>query len=218
MKYTSCPKVNPDGPEQFASKDGPLTARAAAMYDILPAELHPYVKCDSKMFWEHLSTGVNGARGTALNSIRKCINLIFPNLDEGIFQVSKAKARRNLSDMQKLLKFNLDDPKFPVCPPILFTLNHQAQPRSSDMFFNEDIAKEKLLPVTLTGTNLELPTVAVPGEYVDVLEQSALTLEQPTDTALEPIMEDVPQPELELVAQPAACRRPTHPFYNFLAI
>ncbi|PCH34202.1 hypothetical protein WOLCODRAFT_148266, partial [Wolfiporia cocos MD-104 SS10] len=71
----------------------------------------------------------------------------------------------------------------------------------------------------LAGTSLELPTVAVPGEYVNVPEQSAPALEQPTDTALEPIMEDVPQPELELVEQPAPRRRrrPARPFHNFLA-
>ncbi|PCH34428.1 hypothetical protein WOLCODRAFT_148480 [Wolfiporia cocos MD-104 SS10] len=69
----------------------------------------------------------------------------------------------------------------------------------------------------LAGTSLELPTVAVPGEYENVLEQPALAPGQPTDTALEPIMEDVPQPEFELVEQPAPRCCPTHPFYNFLA-
>ncbi|PCH39980.1 hypothetical protein WOLCODRAFT_150032 [Wolfiporia cocos MD-104 SS10] len=54
----------------------------------------------------------------------------------------------------------------------------------------------------LAGTSPESPTVAVPGEYMDVPEQSELAPEQPTDTALEPIMKD---------------RRPAHPFYNFLA-
>ncbi|PCH39867.1 hypothetical protein WOLCODRAFT_149912 [Wolfiporia cocos MD-104 SS10] len=69
----------------------------------------------------------------------------------------------------------------------------------------------------LAGTSLELPTVAVPGEYENVLEQPALAPEQPTDTALKPIMEDVPQPEFELVEQPAPRHCPAHPFYNFLA-
>ncbi|PCH37393.1 hypothetical protein WOLCODRAFT_158111 [Wolfiporia cocos MD-104 SS10] len=69
----------------------------------------------------------------------------------------------------------------------------------------------------LAGTSLELPTVAIPGEYENILEQPALTLEQPTDTALEPIMEDVPQPDFELVEQPAPRRHhPACPFCNFL--
>ncbi|PCH35650.1 hypothetical protein WOLCODRAFT_156352 [Wolfiporia cocos MD-104 SS10] len=70
----------------------------------------------------------------------------------------------------------------------------------------------------LAGTSLELPTVSIPGEYENVLEQPALTSEQPSDTVLEPIMEDVPQLEFELVEQPALHRCPAHPFYNFLTI
>ncbi|PCH43194.1 hypothetical protein WOLCODRAFT_153256 [Wolfiporia cocos MD-104 SS10] len=69
----------------------------------------------------------------------------------------------------------------------------------------------------LAGTSLELPTIAAPGEYENVLEQPAPAPEQPTGTTLKPIMEDVPQLEFELVEQPALRCCPAHPFYNFLA-
>ena len=55
IKYTSRPRVDPDGPEQFSLPDGVRLARAAAMYDILPAELQSYVKRDNKMFGDKVS-------------------------------------------------------------------------------------------------------------------------------------------------------------------
>ncbi|PCH33317.1 hypothetical protein WOLCODRAFT_147414 [Wolfiporia cocos MD-104 SS10] len=55
-------------------------------------------------------------------------------------------------------------------------------------------------------------TASVPGEYVNVPEQSAPAPEQPTDT-----MPNVPELELKCVEVPVLSFCPTHPFYNFLA-
>ncbi|PCH39981.1 hypothetical protein WOLCODRAFT_150033 [Wolfiporia cocos MD-104 SS10] len=102
-EYTSRPDVNPDGPEQFDSMKHFFKAHAAVMYDVFPKELHPHVQRDNRMFWENFRDGVNGSRASALNTVRKCVHLIFPNFDKGLFQASKAEARRNSSEMQKLL-------------------------------------------------------------------------------------------------------------------
>ncbi|PCH39000.1 hypothetical protein WOLCODRAFT_159565, partial [Wolfiporia cocos MD-104 SS10] len=64
----------------------------------------------------------------------------------------------------------------------------------------------------LAGTSPEMLTASVPGEYVNVPEQSAPAPEQPTNTA-----PDVPESELERVEVPAPSFCPAHPFYNFLA-
>ncbi|PCH39773.1 hypothetical protein WOLCODRAFT_149814 [Wolfiporia cocos MD-104 SS10] len=64
----------------------------------------------------------------------------------------------------------------------------------------------------LAGTSPEMLTASIPGEYVNVPEQSAPAPEQPTDTAA-----DVPESELERVEVPAPSFCPVHPFYNFLA-